>query len=180
MTSYLFGSKKVAPKPDMKMTVAVAESVTAGALSNALCTEPGSSDFFAGGVITYNRKSNKEILDIVPRKEDKYNFANDYTTGEMAAAACRMFKSRIGIATTGYSLPINKKKNNDRSACPMEITIPYAIICLYDSLLDKYIFKKISFPYDAKYSKKINRALVQTKVAEAGRKLFQSYIEKNN
>lgn len=176
--SFLFSTKQ--DKKVQEYTVSVAESVTAGALANTLCAEPGASKYFKGGVITYNIISKKEILGVDTVYAEQNNFANVFTTLEMAKAVCKMFKSRIGMATTGYSLPTSRPENKERNECVLNIENPYAIICLYDSVEDAHIIKNVTYKYDESINKKINRASVQTKVALEGRKMYQQYIKKDN
>ena len=159
------------------ITVSVAESVTAGALSNSLCSEPGASEYFKGGIISYNTASKKDILNIDTEYAEKNNYANPSTTLEMAKSASKIFKSRIGIATTGYSTPTHRQENKKLNITELKIDIPYAIICLYDTLKDYHIIKKIEYKYDTKKNKKINRALVQTKVAIEGKNIYNEYIK---
>ena len=66
------------------LPVSIAESVTAGALSNKLCSEPGSSRFFLGGIIAYNKETQEKVLKIKYNPNELFNFANPYTTFNMA------------------------------------------------------------------------------------------------
>lgn len=159
--------------PNTEFTVAVAESVTAGALTNTICSEPGASKFFKGGVTTYSIQSKKDILNINIEYAERNNFANVFTTREMARAVCKMFNARIGLSTTGYSLPF--KRDASEGLCALDVKHPYAYICLYDRLLDYEIIKHIEFTYDKHSSDTIQRASVQTRVALEGRKLYLKY-----
>jgi len=164
---------------DNEFTVAVAESVTAGALSNALCAEPGSSRFFKGGIVTYSIQSKKEILNVDIEYSEKNNFANVFTTSEMARSVVKIFNSRIGLATTGYSLPMQREENKELNQCALNIKHPYAYICLYDSQNNKDIIREINFTYDEHQSPKMQRAMVQTKVSIEGLNLYNEYKQAN-
>jgi PncC family amidohydrolase len=159
-------------------TVSVAESVTAGALSNALCSDPGASKFFKGGIVVYSIDSKKDILKIDTVYAEKNNFANPFTTSEMAKAVLHLFNARIGLSTTGYSLPTYRKANEEKNECELNIDHPYAFICLYDSYTDTEIIKKINFTYDNTMSDRLQRASVQTKVSLECKKVYQEYIYK--
>jgi PncC family amidohydrolase len=172
----MFGIFFNRPKPT-EITVATAESITAGALSNTLCSEPGASTYFKGGIVAYSVASKKEILGIDIVFAEKNNFANPFTTSEMARAIVKKFNSRIGLATTGYSLPISRPENKEKGECELDIKHPYAYICLYDSLTEFEIIKKIEFEYSADISDAIQRATVQTKVALEAKKIYQNYIK---
>lgn len=171
-------SKWIWNTPETKndeFTVAVAESVTAGALTNTICSEPGASKFFKGSVIVYSIQSKKDILGIDIKYAEKTNFANPFTTSEMARAVCKMFKSRIGMSTTGYSLPIKREFDADQDLCALDIKHPYAYICLYDSNTNHEVVNRIEFTYNKNESDVIQRASVQTKVALEGRKMYLAH-----
>ena len=102
MWNYLWGTNTnistVATSLDI--SVSVAESVTAGAVCNSICSEPGASGYFKGGITAYSIASKKEILGIDTSFAEANNFANPLTTIELAKAIVKMFKSRYGISTT--------------------------------------------------------------------------------
>jgi len=158
-------------------TVATAESVTAGAVSNALCSEPGASQYFKGGVVAYSIASKKEILNIDTTYAEQNNFANPFTTSEMAKSVTKMFKSRFGLSTTGYSLPYQREADEKNKQCALDIKHPYAYICLYDSITDKSIIIKEEFVYDENTDKAIQRATVQAKVALRAAELYNKTIK---
>ncbi len=158
------------------ITVAVAESVTAGAVSTILCSEPGSSSFFKGGVICYNPSSKREILGIDTAYAELNNHANPLTTSEMAQSVAKKFNARIGIATTGYSLPTYRPASE--TECELDIKVPYALVCLFDTKMDLEVVKRYEYTYDEKLSKKLNRSYLQANVAVETKKLFNSYLKK--
>jgi PncC family amidohydrolase len=159
------------------ITVSVAESVTAGALSNVLCSEPGSSKYFKGGVVAYSIASKKEILNIDVKYAEQNNFANPFTTAEMAKSVVNMFNSRIGISTTGYSLPFSRLENKELGQCELNIKNPYAYICLYDRYNKSEIIKKIEFEYNENESPLIQKANVQARTALKAKEIYLDYIE---
>jgi PncC family amidohydrolase len=162
---------------DTDMTVSVAESVTAGALSNVLCSEPGSSKYFKGGVVAYSIKSKKEILNIDIKYAEQNNFANPFTTAEMAKSVVKMFNSRIGISTTGYSLPFSRPENKELDQCALDIKNPYTYICLYDRINKTEIIKKIEYEYIENESPAIQKANVQAKTALKAKEMYIEYVE---
>lgn len=177
MFSYLW-RKPVEPTFSFDdVTVSVAESVTAGAVANSICSEPGASTYFKGAIVPYTIASKKELLNIDVQYAELHNHANEFTTTEMAKAAVKMFKSRIGIATTGYSLPYKRDENKELGQCELNITTPYAYICLYDVLLDKSIILKKEYEYDPNQSDKLQRATLQAKVAIEATNLYKEYVK---
>lgn len=156
------------------VSIAVAESITAGALANTLCSEPGASNYFKGCIVTYSDDSNKKILNIDPSPDG--NFANAVTTAEMAKKVASMFNSRFGISTTGYSLPINREENKELNISSLVVEKPYAYICLYDSLTKIENIYRVSYEYKQNDDKKIQRANVQAQVALYAHKIYLNYV----
>jgi hypothetical protein len=161
---------------DYLLSVSVAESVTAGALSNTLCSEPGSSKFFLGGIIAYNMDTQKKLLDVDEKYAELNNFANPFTTYTMAKNVTNIFNSRIGISTTGFSLPMFRPADLENDKCEINVDIPYAYICIYDALLDKIkIYKLSNDLYTEDKNQKIQRAQMQAKIAIKSKILFEEY-----
>ena len=158
------------------VTVSVAESITAGALSNVLCSEPGSSKYFKGGVVAYSIASKKEILNIDIKYAEENNFANPFTTAEMAKSVVNMFNSRIGIATTGYSLPFSRPENKVLGQCALNIKTPYAYICLHDKFNNSEIIKKIEFEYNENESPAVQKANAQARTALKAKEMYLEYV----
>jgi len=176
LLSYIWASNP--PIIDDEFTVAVAESVTAGALANTLCSEPGASKFFKGGVVAYSIASKKEILGVDIKYAEKNNFANAFTTSEMARSVVKMFKARIGLSTTGYSLPMHREENKELGLCELNVEHPYAYICLYDAKTEQEIVKEIKFTYDPMTNQRMQRASVQTKIALECKRMYNDYKKK--
>jgi len=169
---------------DNFLTVAVAESVTAGAVSNILCSEPGSSKFFYGGIIAYNMISQKTLLDVDENYAERYNFANPYTTYTMAKNVSKKFNSRIGISNTGFSLPTYRSpefnKDGKLYKCKIDVTIPFAYICIYGNMIDYHKIYFIEYEnYCNKKNQKGERALMQVLIAKKTKEIFKNYCIKN-
>lgn len=158
------------------LSVSVAESVTAGALSNILCSEPGSSKFFLGGIVAYNMTTQKTLLHVDSEYAEKNNFANPFTTFTMAKNVTKIFNSRIGLSTTGYSLPLYREQDLEIGKCEIDIKTPYAYICLYDSINGIHKICKITNDdYLISGDQRMQRAHMQSKIALECKKIFDSY-----
>ena len=178
MLSYLWGNKNNTVEVDTEnITVGIAESVSAGAVSTTLCSEPGASHFVKGATVAYSIQSKKDLLGVDIEYAEKNNFANPFTTEEMARAAARIYKARLGISTTGYSLPMFRKADESNGLCEFDIKNPYAYICLYDSVTDQATTQKLEFKNDTTVSPKMLRATVQAKIALACRKLYYHHVK---
>ena len=158
------------------LSVSVAESITAGALSNTLCEEPGASEYFYGGMVCYSISSKNKLLGIDTEYAESANFANPFTSLEMAKAIANRFDSRIGISTTGYSLPKERQADNEKKYCKLDVKVPYAFICLYDRETD---FHRIVYIEHEKYDKdsdqRIEKARMQSMVALRGKQIYLEY-----
>lgn len=86
-------------------TVAVAESCTGGILSGLLTCLPGSSRYFALGVVTYSNQSKEKILGIPHTLILKKGAVSIEVARRMALAARRIAKSDLGLSITGIAGP---------------------------------------------------------------------------
>lgn len=158
-----------------EFTIAIAESVSAGTVQTIFCAEPGASKFFKGGITTYSIQSKKDILNIDIDYAEKQNFANPFTTLEMAKAVVDLYKARIGISTTGYSLPMYRKAIPEQGLCELNITEPYAYICLYDKKIDAHVIERIELPLDKLLPDHLQRAQNLATIAIKCKKLYVRY-----
>lgn len=160
---------------DYLLSVSVAESVTAGALSNKLCSEPGSSKFFLGGIVAYNMETQRKLLDVDEKYAELNTFANPFTTFTMAKNVTGIFQSRIGLATTGFSLPTYREEDLKNGKCEINVTTPYAYVCLYDALLENTKIYKLTNLNNSDDNEKLQRARMQANVALQCKKIFERY-----
>jgi PncC family amidohydrolase len=81
-------------------SIAIAESVTGGALTEALVPVAGSSRWLAGGVVAYMSRIKRELLDVQAARVISGDAAQ-----EMAIGVARLFGTDVGLATTGVAGP---------------------------------------------------------------------------
>lgn len=87
------------------LTIATAESLTAGMLSSTLAEVPGASATLRGGVVAYSNMSKHKVLN-VPADILATNGAVDAQTAKYMASGVReLFQTDLGIATTGVAGP---------------------------------------------------------------------------
>jgi len=86
------------------LSIAVAESLTAGMVCSRIANVPGSSDYFRGGVVTYSRESKEEVLGL-PKELLREGAVNQGVARAMAESVRRMFSADLGVATTGLAGP---------------------------------------------------------------------------
>ena len=93
-------------------TLAVAESVTGGVLSQMLTDVAGASAVFCGGVVSYSNDAKTEVLGIAPETLEKVGAVDSQTATEMASRARELFRSDWALSTTGEAGPISQSGAN--------------------------------------------------------------------
>jgi nicotinamide-nucleotide amidase len=86
-------------------TVAVAESLTGGALAAALVEVPGVSATFRGGVIAYATELKSELLGVDPALLARRGPVDPEVAVAMAAGVRERLGATWGLATTGVAGP---------------------------------------------------------------------------
>jgi len=87
------------------MTIAVAESCTGGLIASRITSNPGSSAYFAGGVVAYSNAAKSELLGVPAALLEEHGAVSDPVARAMAEGVRERFGVDIGIATTGISGP---------------------------------------------------------------------------
>ena len=90
---------------EKNIKVAVAESCTGGMLGEIITNIPGSSEYFQGGVISYNAKIKEELLKVPQEIIKKYGEVSEQVARLMAEGVRKCCYSDIGISITGISGP---------------------------------------------------------------------------
>ena len=87
------------------MTIAVAESCTGGLIATRITDNPGSSAYFAGGVVAYSDAAKSALLGVPAATLEEHGAVSDLVVRAMAEGVRERFNVDIGIATTGISGP---------------------------------------------------------------------------
>jgi len=90
---------------DKKITVAVAESCTGGALCQALTDIPGSSAWFDRGFITYSNQAKVEMLGVSSTLLDQYGAVSFEAARAMVEGVHDHSQAELAIAITGIAGP---------------------------------------------------------------------------
>lgn len=90
---------------DRGWSLATAESCTGGLLGDLITGEPGSSEFFLGGVIVYSDRSKLELLGVGEDILRKNGAVSSRAARAMARGVRKLFSSSIGVAITGIAGP---------------------------------------------------------------------------
>jgi nicotinamide-nucleotide amidase len=84
---------------------AVAESCTGGLLAARLTERPGSSDYFAGGVVSYSNEAKASVLGIDPALIERHGAVSLEVAEAMADGALARFEADTAVAVTGVAGP---------------------------------------------------------------------------
>ena len=90
---------------DKKITVAVTESCTGGALCQALTDIPGSSAWFDRGFVTYSNQAKVDMLGVSPALLDQYGAVSFETARAMVEGVHNHSNAELAIAITGIAGP---------------------------------------------------------------------------
>lgn len=88
-----------------KLTIAVAESCTGGMVSAKLISNPGISESYLQGFITYSNQSKIDTLGVKEETLEQFGAVSGQTAEEMAKGAALRAQADIGISTTGIAGP---------------------------------------------------------------------------
>ena len=86
-------------------TLSTAESLTAGSLSSAITSIPGSSDVFLGGITAYQSSVKSSHLGVSEELITKHTVFSEEVAIAMAQGALKSFGSTWAISTTGVAGP---------------------------------------------------------------------------
>jgi competence/damage-inducible protein CinA-like protein len=86
-------------------TIAVAESESGGLLAGRLTLRPGSSRWFAGGVVAYSNESKVTLLGVDPGLIERHGAASSTVAEAMADGALERFGADVACSTTGIAGP---------------------------------------------------------------------------
>jgi nicotinamide-nucleotide amidase len=83
----------------------LAESCTAGLLAARVTERPGSSAYFAGGVVAYSNEAKASLLEVAPDLITAHGAVSPEVAEAMADGALARFDSDVAVAVTGVAGP---------------------------------------------------------------------------
>lgn len=90
---------------DNRLTVATAESCTAGMIAAAIGDIPGVSDIFCEGFVTYSNDAKEKNLGVPGKILKSFGAVSAETARAMAEGVCNKTNAKIGISATGIAGP---------------------------------------------------------------------------
>lgn len=91
---------------EQKLTVAVAESCTAGLITNAFSQANDATLILQGGITAYNLGQKARHLNVNPVMAESCNSVSKEVSEKMALEIALAFNAEIGLAITGYARPV--------------------------------------------------------------------------
>ncbi len=92
------------------MTIATAESCTGGLLAKYITDQPGASQVFECGIVSYSGRIKHQILGVSNETLKAYGEVSEQTAIEMASGVRAVAKSDIGVGITGIAGPTGGSK----------------------------------------------------------------------
>jgi nicotinamide-nucleotide amidase len=86
---------------DKNLTLAFAESCTAGSLAAAMSEATGTTDVFLGSIVTYSEVAKTKVLGVKAETLKLYTAESQQTTNEMVQGLQKLLKADVCVAVTG-------------------------------------------------------------------------------
>ena len=87
------------------LTISTAESCTGGELSHLITSVSGSSNYFLGGICTYQTQKKTEILGVSEDLIKEKTVVSEEIAQAMSLGCQKLFKTDIALSTTGVAGP---------------------------------------------------------------------------
>ena len=87
------------------LTLATAESCTAGSIASVITAIPGSSRFYKGGIVAYSDEVKTNLLGVNPETLASKGAVSEETVIEMVKGAMKSMNSDCAVATSGIAGP---------------------------------------------------------------------------
>lgn len=88
-----------------ELSLATAESCTAGNVAAAITAIPGSSKFYKGGIVAYSNEAKQNLLGVSAETIEACGAVSEETVTEMVKGALKAFNADFAVATSGIAGP---------------------------------------------------------------------------
>ena len=116
------------------VSIAAAESCTAGLIASKLTTLAGSSSYFNGAVVAYQNEIKTKILGVSQSIIDEKTEVSVEVAKQMAQSVLEKFDANFAIATTGYAGPTGGTNKNPIG------TVFIAIASVVGVVVSRFVF----------------------------------------
>ena len=90
---------------ERQQTLAAAESLTGGLISDRIVSVPGASKVFLGGVVSYDEGIKEKVLRVSAETLKRHTAVSGETAREMAAGVRKLMNADYAVSATGYAGP---------------------------------------------------------------------------
>lgn len=129
-------------------TVSVAESCTGGGLGQMITTAAGSSDYFLGGVISYDNQVKISLLDVNPQDLAQHGAVSHIVAKQMAVGVQKRLGTTWGLSITGIAGPGGGTDTKPVGLVYFGLAGPNRLVESFEhhfnSLLDRALIRHIS------------------------------------
>lgn len=92
---------------EKKLTLATAESCTAGLISKRITDISGASEVYMGSVVSYSNDVKMNVLKVREESLKKYGAVSEAVAAEMALGVIRLLKTDLAVSITGIAGPLS-------------------------------------------------------------------------
>ena len=96
-----------------KLSISTAESCTGGELSHLITSVSGSSNYFLGGICTYQTQKKTEILGVSEDLIKEKTIVSAEVAQAMSLGCQKLFKTDVALSTTGVAGPNSDEFNSE-------------------------------------------------------------------
>jgi len=140
-------------------TLCTAESCTGGRIAALITSVPGSSEYFRGGIVSYQTEIKERVLKVPTDIIDTYGVVSRETADAMRECACRLFMADYAITITGYAGPTGGTDID-----------PVGTVYISVGTASKGVTKRVVSSFT-------ERTEIQDDVAQQALSLFMKYLE---
>ena len=143
-------------------TLCTAESCTGGRIAALLTSVSGSSEYFRGGIVSYQTEIKSSVLKVPRSIIKRHGVVSAETADAMRRCACKLFNADYAISITGYAGPTGGTADDPVG------TVYVSVGSADDCITRRFV------------SNALTRTEIQDDVANLAIRLFLEYIETHN
>jgi nicotinamide-nucleotide amidase len=135
---------------ESNLSISTAESCTGGKIAQTLTSIPGSSQYYKGSIVSYDKEVKIDVLGISAETIKQHSVVSAQVAKEMALAAKRVMKTDYAIGVTGQAAPT-----------PDDTSEPVGVVFIAIATPDEVIEAKFNFgqPREKVIDRSVNKSL---------------------